>query len=116
MLLSGPTPPRVRHDALTVTYAVRRPDGNSAVLVRIDPGAEVELAASSRRRGADWAALAAALFADALDAPPQRRLVSDYARFLAPARGQERRIAGSELQTWLDTWRPNILSVLAPGR
>ena len=116
MLLSGPKPPRVRQEALTATYAVRRRDGISAVLLRVDSGAEVELAASSRRLGVDWSALAGALLADALEAPPQRRLVSDYARFLAPARGQERRIAGAELQAWLDTWRPSILAVLTSGR
>jgi len=116
MLLSGPKPPRVRQEALAATYAVRRREGNTAVLLRVLPGAEVELAASRRRIGPDWTALADALFADALDAPPQRRLVTDYARFLAPARGQDRRIAGIELQSWLDTWRPSILAVLAARR
>ena len=116
MLLSGPKPPRVRQEALAATYAVRRPQGTTAVLVRVAPGAEVELAASHRRIGPDWTALTDALFADALDARPQRRLVTDYARFLAPARGEERRIDGTELQSWLDTWRPSILTVLASRR
>ena len=48
MLLSGPKPPRVRQEALAATYAVRRREGNTAVLLRVLPGAEVELAASRR--------------------------------------------------------------------
>ena len=54
-----------------------------------------------------------ALLADALDAEPQRRLVSDYARFLVIARNGERVVGGAQLQAWLDTWRPSILGVFA---
>jgi len=111
--LAGPAPPRVREDALTASYAVRRDAGHGAVLVRRSPSPEVQLAASTRRRGVDWNVISQALLADALDAEPQRRLVSDYARFLVIARNGERVVGGAQLQAWLDTWRPSILGVFA---
>jgi hypothetical protein len=114
-LLAGPTPPGVREDALASAYVVRRePDGH-AVLLRRRGGEEAELAVSTRR-GLSWSRLAQALLADALDGPAPRRLASDYARFLAIPRGQERSVTGKELEQWLGTWRPSILATLSSHR
>ena len=115
-LLDGPTPPGVRADALASTYVVRRDDGRRTVLVRRRDGEEVELAASGRRGVPPWGRLAQALLADALDRPAPRRLVTDYARFLATPRGQVRAVGGEELRRWLGTWRPSILATLSSRR
>jgi hypothetical protein len=115
-LLDGPRPPRVRADALASTYVVRRDGSGRAVLVRRRDGEEAELAASGRGGGSSWSRLARALLADALDGPPPRRLVSDYARFLATPRGQARTFGGKELEQWLATWRPSILATLSAHR
>jgi hypothetical protein len=115
-LLDGPTPPRVRADALESTFVVRRDDGGRTTLLRLRGGEEAELAVSRRRGGPSWARLAQALLADALDGPAPRRLVSDYARFLVTPRGQTRAIGGTDLGLWLETWRPSILATLAARR
>ena len=106
-LLEGPAPPRVRPGALGSSYTIRRDEHGEAVLRRGD----VELARSRR-----WPRLAEGLLRDALDARPSRRLVSDYARFIVTAPGTTRTVAGTELQAWLETWRPSILAILASGR
>ena len=115
-LLDGPTPPRVRADALSSTYVVRRDDGTRTVLVRRRDGEEVELAASGRRGGPPWSRLAQALLADALDDPAPRRLVSDYARFLVTPRGPGAHRRSDGARAWLETWRPSILAILSSGR
>jgi hypothetical protein len=112
----GPTPPRVRPDALRAAYVVRR-TGDATVASRRDAsGAEHELAAARSRAGLGGSRLAAAILRDALDEPPPRRLVKDYSRFIVPRRGGELVVVGDELQAWLETWRPGLLSLLGSGR
>ena len=115
-LLDGPTPPGVRGDALSNTYVIRREGDRRTVLLRRRGAEEVELASSARIGAPPWSAVARALLDDALDDRAPRRLVSDYARFLVTPRGQSRTIDGRELEQWLATWRPSILTTLSSRR
>jgi len=106
----GPAVAPVRGGALACTYVVARAGRHAAVLRREDAdGTSVELARSARRlRGPDWRTLAGAILLDATAGTPPPKLASDLARFIVTRVGDEHRLRGDELVSWLESWRPAL--------
>lgn len=57
-----------------------------------------------RLRVRDWTEIARSTLVDALTEPPTVRLARDYGRFLSLEHVDPIRVAGSDLERWLETW------------
>lgn len=88
-------------------------DGHVAVRCRRRDGTLDELTRTpSGRRGLNRVTLAQAILRDALESPPPRLLVRDYARFVPLPGAQAVRLPAHELDAWLATWEPAITAIL----
>jgi hypothetical protein len=111
-----PAPLEVRPEARSRVYHLSRPDRRCAIVIREasrDGGIELT---RSEGRGIDWVLLAGAMLADVLGERPPAKLSRDLARFIVTPPGQTRSISGDEVDSWIATWQPPLVTLFPKRR